>query len=145
MQGKETGKMGKGISVIMNAIRGTLAAAGLTLCVFILLAFLISREYLPSSLMKEYVIATAFICMLAGGIHAAKREGRGVVTVGALAGVLYFLLILLMTAGIKNGSFGAMTIRMLVCSIGGGVTGGLLCAGQKTQKKKPARQKYNKK
>ncbi|MCI5753610.1 MAG: TIGR04086 family membrane protein [Clostridiales bacterium] len=134
MSGKDSASGGRGV-LLVNAGRGALRAVLLTVCVFLVLSLLMVKEYLPSGLMREYIIAAVFFSALAGGVHAARRQGRGVAVTGAVCGVLFFVPILLLGALNDAGQFGGYTLRLLLAAVVGGTVGGVLTARAKRPKK----------
>ena len=143
MSGKDSAYGSRGV-LLVNAGRGALRAIVLMVCVFLILSLLMVKEYLPSELLRAYILAAVFFSALAGGVYAARRQGRGVAVTGALCGLLFFVPILLLGTLNAAGELGGYTLRLLVSAVTGGAAGGALTVRAKRTKKPRAKRRYNK-
>jgi putative membrane protein (TIGR04086 family) len=106
-------------------------------------SMLLSREFIPTSLVRECAIMSVFLGSMAGGIIAAKRGGEGVLVKGALTGIIILSIILIIAILRPDGKVLSQdTLKTAICAISGGTCGGVMClkrSGSKKHKKNTAR------
>jgi putative membrane protein (TIGR04086 family) len=137
------GNDGKGIgrSILSNGAAGLFPGLVITLILLFAVSAFISAGKLPVTYADAYVLAAVFLGAAAAGSTAAKRQGEGVLIAGVSAGVGIFLIILFVSAFIPSGKvFSALTCKLAVSALLGGLLGGVLLSRPK-RKKKPYRRK----
>jgi putative membrane protein (TIGR04086 family) len=129
-------KKNAGLDYLLNLAAGLLPGFVATFLFLFLSSLLVSREALPASLRDELILASAFVGATVTGWTAAKRQGRGVLLAGLLAGLAYLLLLKLLSACVSSGSlFGGLSLKTAICSVAGGAFGGALRSRKKKQKR----------
>lgn len=123
-----------------------LAAIGVAAILLYICAVLISKETLPTSLMRDCTVASVFLGCTAGGALAARKGGRGVLFSGGILGTAVGLLLLAVAALLPEGKVISIGfLRMLVSALAGGLFGGALCLPRrkKAGMKKSKKRRYN--
>lgn len=108
-------------------IRGMAVAFGITCIVFIAYSLLLTYTNLSESTLPMVSLAcTALSAAVAGYDWAVCKRRKGLVY-GALAGLVYVLLLFLVTSMSESGfSFTTSKLMTLVVAIAGGAIGGIL-------------------
>lgn len=120
-------------TVMGSGLRGGIVGVLVTAVLMFACAALIQNENILSyELLQEAVIASTFLGATLAGLLSASRQGRGVLTAGAAAGAVQFVLLTLLSLILVKASiFSVMTIKNLVCCFAGSAFGGALCMGKK--------------
>lgn len=119
------------------AIKGTILSIVTCILILAVLAILIQKGSIPSSLMEPCVIVTVIIATCVGGSIAVRLQGRTAAITALLSGLLGLLLITTV-AFAENGLrfLNAGYAKMLVSIFAGSLTGGMLGTHQKSVKKR---------
>ncbi|MEG1633109.1 MAG: TIGR04086 family membrane protein [Oscillospiraceae bacterium] len=125
----------RGKSEAESFVLGPAVGAAATLLILLLCAYLLYGNYVPASLMEEYVLISVFLGAAAAGVVVGRRRGRGVLTGGLAAGLLLFALIVLATWLSPEGVvLSQACLKLAICCVGGGLFGGALCLNRKRVK-----------
>lgn len=128
---KKASKDGGGAKVI-NLFKGLALSYGVSLIIFIIYALIltytdVSESYIPLGA----IICTAISCFL-GGFAAARGNESGGLFWGAILGLIYTVILVLINilAGAEGGGI-TSKITMLVCAMASGGVGGILGVNKK--------------
>lgn len=126
----EARKTYKGI--LTSGVFGAIIGAVLLIILLYISALLISAEYIPESFDENLIIVSVFLGATVCAVTAVKRRGTGAMVTGLAAGLIYLVLIMVVSALIPQGRMlGDMTLKILICCITGGAFGGALCLNSK--------------
>lgn len=122
LAGKEKIKAAGGIPFAM--------LLGLVITALMLLgaALLFSSGKISYSTAPEIIIGVNFAGAAIAGALAAGQRGREAVATGLIAGAIFMVLLLLLGLIFAGGRLsGSEAIRIAICSLCGGLFGGVLC------------------
>jgi putative membrane protein (TIGR04086 family) len=126
--------------ILMSGAIGSIVGALILMILLYLAAVLISAEYVPEAYMGDITVGSVFAGATVCAVVAVKRRGTGAMVTGLVAGVIYFAVIVIISAlGSEGRLFGDMTLKAGISSVAGGAFGGALCINSK--KKRHARRK----
>lgn len=117
--------MKKRIFPIMKTL---IAAYAFTAVLLVLSAFIMYKMQLDELQVRLFVILTYGVSAIAGGFIYGKIKGCKRVLNGALAGILYFAVLLLVSCAVNRGfeeSLGRNMLSFAVCMTGG-IIGGII-------------------
>lgn len=120
---------GKNISnLILRMIKALLTAYVLTGGLLLLLAFLLYRFQLSRSAVNVGIIAIYILSCFLAGFLEGKMVGTRKFIWGAGAGLLYFILLTLISFAVNRGFDGTSSnfVTTLILCIAGGTLGGML-------------------
>lgn len=121
-QQMDIGRMGKGM------LAGLLMSTVVTALMLLLLALLMSMTDMGSGSMKIGVYLIYIAAALSGGWMAGRKIGFKKFLWGVLSGLLYYVLLCVVSAlsgGMSESGFTIQVTTMLM-SLGGGMLGGML-------------------
>lgn len=117
---------------IAGLLKGVAIAYAVTFLIFVFYAFILtytdfSEDYIPLGA----IICTALSCFL-GGFAAARKNENGGLLWGAVLGVIYTVILVLINilAGAENGGV-LSKITMLICAVASGGAGGIVGVNKK--------------
>lgn len=117
---------GKRNMQVMWILKALLACYLVTGMLLLLVAFLLYRFDLSEQMVTIGIVATYVISTLAGGFLAGKIKQERKILWGLLLGVLYFLLLLLISVGVYRTMEHQNLLTTALLCIGGGMLGGML-------------------
>lgn len=120
---EETGALW--LAVMREVLRGSGAAAAVTLLALLACALLVSNGAIGEGMMDRAVLAVCVLGSLTGGLLAVRRIGRSPLPVGLGVGLCLFLLLLsagcLLSGSASVSNDGALIL--LSCCCGGAMAG----------------------
>ena len=120
---EETGALW--LAVMREVLRGSGAAAAVTLLALLACALLVSNGAIGEEMMDRAVLAVCVLGSLTGGLLAVRRIGRSPLPVGLGVGLCLFLLLLsagcLLSGSASVSNDGALIL--LSCCCGGAMAG----------------------
>lgn len=113
---------------VMDFIKALLCAYVVTGILLLILAFLLYKAGLSEENVNAGILLTYVISTFSGGFVIGKLTGSRKFLWGLLAGILYFVLLLLISLGIYHSLQGASveTAAAFVLCAGGGMLGGMI-------------------
>lgn len=104
------------------------AAYGTTVLLLLLLAFLLMKLDLKESAVTIGIAAVYVLSCFAGGFLAGKKIKEKKFFWGLVTGVLYFLLLLVLSVALQTGSLAEVSAVLSAAAlcVGGGTLGGML-------------------
>lgn len=135
LAGDERIKKGKAGGFVSAVAIGLAVTAALMLGA----SMLLSSGKIGVSAANEIVTGINFIGAAAAGVIASSKKGRGAIPIGLGVGAVYMAVLMLAGVAFSKGSLaGAEAVRIAVCSLCGGLFGGVLgmASGNKKLHKK---------
>lgn len=124
----------KRLGVLRPAAAGMLAGAASAAILLSAAAELMSRGKIGMDAALPIVTGINFAAAAAAGLAASAR-GRGTAKSGLLAGVIFSVILLIAGLILNRGGISeSEIIRILICSVLGGLFGGVLKAGKSNKK-----------
>lgn len=117
---------------IWQLVKGVIVSFFLSAVFLILLAFLMYRFDLAESIVRGGMIAAYVFSCFVGGMLVSKKQSGKKYLWGMLAGVLYYVILLLGTLLLNKGmpaSVSGVVSSGVLCLLGG-MLGGMLQAGK---------------
>ncbi|HJD42262.1 MAG TPA: TIGR04086 family membrane protein [Candidatus Mediterraneibacter quadrami] len=113
---------------VMDFIKALLCAYVVTGILLLILALLLYKAGLSEENVNAGILLTYVISTFSGGFVIGKLTGSRKFLWGLLAGILYFVLLLLISLGIYHSLHGASveTAAAFVLCAGGGMLGGMI-------------------
>lgn len=113
---------------VMDFIKALLCAYVVTGILLLILALLLYKAGLSEENVNAGILLTYVISTFSGGFVIGKLTGSRKFLWGLLAGILYFVLLLLISLGIYHSLQGASveTAAAFVLCAGGGMLGGMI-------------------
>ena len=113
---------------VMDFIKALLCAYVVTGILLLILALLLYKAGLSEGNVNAGILLTYVISTFSGGFVIGKLTGSRKFLWGLLAGILYFVLLLLISLGIYHSLQGASveTAAAFVLCAGGGMLGGMI-------------------
>ena len=127
MEKKAAGRQGIGQAAI-QMVKALLCAYVMTGVILLVLALLLYKMGLSEENVNAGIILTYVISTFSGGFVIGKLMGKRKFLWGLLAGVAYFVLLLLISLGVYHSLQGAMMnllTTFFLCA-GGGMLGGMV-------------------
>lgn len=101
-----------------------------------LCAFLTVQGSIGQNLLDTLTTAIAFLGAAAGAVTAARYSRVRMLVSGIGGGLVFLLPLMVLTAVFCGGiPFGSVTMRLILCSLTGGLFGGALCLRRKPKRK----------
>lgn len=116
-------------------LTGTVVGITVTLCLFVLLALIMSFSILPTgsaSIVSSIAIAAGSFF---GGLSAAKKLGKNGLIAGAICGFLLFILLTLIGIAAFKSAPGSSTLIRLLIFVTSGAIGGIIGVGNSDKRK----------
>ena len=116
-------------------LTGCIVGITVTLCLFVLLALIMSFSILPTN--SASVVASVAIAVgsFLGGFSAAKKLGKNGLIVGAICGFLLFIILTLIgVAAFKSAPGTSTVIRLLIFTVSGAIGGTIGVSGDDKRK-----------
>ena len=116
-------------------LTGAILGITVTLCLFVLLALIMSFSILPTN--SASVVASIAIAAgsFFGGISAAKKLGKNGLVIGAICGFLLFIILTLIgVAAFKSAPGTSTVIRLLIFVVSGAIGGIIGVSGNDKRK-----------
>ncbi len=117
---------------VIQVVKGVVAAFLLSAIILILLAFLLYRFDVTESVVRGGIVADyVFSCFIGGMVVSKRQKGKRYLW-GILAGVLYYVIILVVSMIVNQKIFVNIpgVVSTGVLCILGGMLGGMLQAGK---------------
>lgn len=117
---------------VIQVVKGVVAAFLLSAIILIVLAFLLYRFDVSESVVRGGIIAAyVFSCFIGGMVVSKRQKGKRYLW-GILAGVLYYVIILVVSMIVNQKIFVNIpgVVSTGVLCILGGMLGGMLQAGK---------------
>ena len=130
---------GRASSVPAGLVAGVLCELVLTLIISVVSAYLVSAEFVSQDKIGYCAIAVLIMSSIVGTTVTIKRIKKMPIQMAAINGLLFYGLLLAMTALFFGGQYDGMGITLLVVALGSGVGG--IMASRKSNRRK---QKYYK-
>jgi|GEM_PF-1885381 len=131
------------VSLIENSAVGAIIGLLVTFAALLPVSALMVEKVLPVAMSDAFTLASVIIGTTFGGVHCARRQGRGVIIAGLAASGVYVLLVFLGTLlFMKRGAEAPLTLKIIIAAVAGGCFGGTLKLGRRTKKSR-LRRKYN--
>lgn len=113
---------------VMDFIKALLCAYVVTGILLLILALLLYKAGLSEENVNAGILLTYVISTFSGGFVIGKLTGSRKFLWGLLAGILYYVLLLLISLGIYHSLHGASveTAAAFVLCAGGGMLGGMI-------------------
>jgi len=134
---KQVKDVSSGSGRLLQVARALLLGLGITLLLFVIFALLLAYTGLPEGAIPFIAIVTAIISASIAGISAAKSaSSRGYLS-GGLVGILYVLVLYVLSFIPAGGLYANMYILILLgIGILAGAFGGILGINLSTRKKR---------
>ncbi|MEE1025855.1 MAG: TIGR04086 family membrane protein [Acutalibacteraceae bacterium] len=116
-------------------LTGAILGITVTLCLFVLLALIMSFSILPTN--SASVVASIAIAAgsFFGGFSAAKKLGKNGLVIGAICGFLLFIILTLIgVAAFKSAPGTSTVIRLLIFVVSGAIGGIIGVSGNDKRK-----------
>ena len=127
---------GRASSVPAGLAAGVITAMGITLLTSLLVAYLVSGEFIEQDKIGYGAIAVLLLSSGIGARLAITKIKKMPIQIAALCGLLFYIVLLLMTALFFGGQFDGMGVTLVVVLLGSGA-GGIMTSGKpKRQKRK---------
>ena len=112
----------------LNMLRALLCSYIVTGVLLLILTLLLYKAGLSEGNVNAGIILIYLLSTFAGGFAAGKMAGRRKFLWGLLLGVLYFLLLVLISAGVYHSleSDGGQLLTTFLLCAGGGMLGGMI-------------------
>lgn len=121
--------------IALGSLLGGLIGLLVLLALCYLCAVLTVRGSIGQGMLGMLTTAIAFVGAAAGAAAAARYSRVRALLTGVVSGLVFLLPLLLLTALLCGGiPFGSMTLRLLLCSVTGGLFGGALCLRRKPKR-----------
>ena len=114
---------------------GTVLGITVTLCLFVLLALIMSFSILPTS--SAGIVSSIAIAVgsFFGGLSTAKKLGKNGLIIGAICGFLLFILLTLIGIAAFKSAPGSSTLIRLLIFVTSGAIGGIIGVGNSDKRK----------
>ncbi|MEG1404194.1 MAG: TIGR04086 family membrane protein [Oscillospiraceae bacterium] len=123
------------LSLIRYSFIGAAMGILLTLLLIFVFAVIITTGKASPELTDTFVLLSVVAGAALGGAVCAGRQGRGVITAGLATAAVYIAIVLLVTFAMANRSDApALTLKVIIASVAGGVFGGVLRLNRKKKK-----------
>lgn len=114
-------------NIFVNLTKGTIFAYFITLLVFMVYGVLITYTDITEKNMQIVVMLTTVISVLISGFLSAKGINSKGLLLGALAGIVYFVILLMVAfCVLPTIQFNPKLIMLLILSICSGGVGGII-------------------
>ena len=113
---------------IMWMIKALLASYIMTGILLLILTFFMYKFELNEKIVSAAIVGSYVVSTLVGGIIIGKLTKEKCYLWGMVLGILYFVLLLLITLGVYrtlNGDSVSIVTSLILCA-GGGMTGGMI-------------------
>lgn len=113
---------------IMDIFRGVCISYGLTIFLLGILAFIVYQFEVGENIVSIGIVITYISTTFLGGIYVGKKTKERKFLWGLLLGVLYFLLLMIISYAFHQGEIVAMSYHMMTTwflCMGGGMLGGM--------------------
>lgn len=117
---------GRAASMPIGLLEGTLVSIMLTIMASAMIAKMVDREVLLWEHMGYGIMIALLTASMAGAIVSIHRIKRRVLLVAALSGLLYALVLLVITALLFGGQYEAVGVTLSLI-LGGSLAAGLIC------------------
>lgn len=134
---KQVKDVSSGSGRLLQVAKALLLGLGTTLLLFVIAALLLTYTALPEGAIPFIAIVTAVLSAMFAGISAAKSAGSRGYLSGGLVGILYALVLYVLSFIASGGLYANMYILILL-GIGAiaGAFGGILGINLSTRKKR---------
>ena len=116
-------------------LTGTVLGITVTLCLFVLLALIMSFSILPTS--SAGIVSSIAIAVgsFFGGLSTSKKLGKNGLIIGAICGFLLFILLTLIGIAAFKSAPGSSTLIRLLIFVTSGAIGGIIGVGNSDKRK----------
>lgn len=119
-------------SNLVRVLKGSVFAVVLTLILLLIYSALLTYTNLNESTMPVFIIGITVISILVGSIMSSVNIKKNGLTNGALVGLIYILVIYLLSSTInKSFSLNMYSIIMMIASVIAGAIGGIIGVNKK--------------
>ena len=117
--------MKKTVFQILNVI---IAEVAINAVMLLLLSFLLYKFRFSDGVVRAGIILTYIVSNFVGGFIMGKIKENKKYLWGAVVGLAYFLILVIVSVAVTKELFGNgnMAVIALLCSVIGGITGGML-------------------
>ena len=115
-------------NVILKIFKGVRISIAFTLICLTIFSALLTYTNLSESLIQPVVISVTGISILVGSFFATRKVGKNGIIKGVLVGLIYILLIYIVSSVVNGGNF-ALTIGSIIMILIGilcGAIGGII-------------------
>ncbi len=114
-------------NIFLNLTKGTIFAYFITLLVFIIYGILITYTDITEKNMQLIVMITTVVSVLVSGFISAKGISSKGLLLGSLAGIIYFIILLMVAfCVLPNIQINSKLLMLFVLSICSGGVGGII-------------------
>ena len=115
-------------NVIFKIFKGVGISSAFTLICLTIFSALLTYTNLSESLIQPVVISVTGISILVGSFFATRKVGKNGIIKGVLVGLIYILLIYVISSVVNGGNFGLTIGSIIMISIGilCGAIGGII-------------------
>ena len=116
-------------NIFIKILKGVGFSFAFTLICLTIFSTLLTYTNLSESLMQPVIISVTGISILAGSFFATRKVGKNGIIKGIAVGLLYILLIYLISSILNNGNFALnlgsiiMILTGIICGAIGGIMG----------------------
>ena len=122
-------------AIFRPVITGCIAGAVITVLILAFLAFLLTVRDFPAATAVPLVSVAAGVGALFAGFAASKTFKKQGLQIGALTGLVLFLIILLISTFISGSNFSVLTVIKLVIMLLSASIGGILAVNTGRKRK----------
>ena len=117
---------------LIRVLKGSATSVVITLVLLLIYSTLLTYTSINENTMPVFIIAITAISILAGSLISSLNIKKNGLTNGALVGLIYILVIYLLSSVIgKNFSLNMYSIIMMIASIMAGAIGGIIGVNRK--------------
>ena len=127
---------GRASSVPAGLAAGAITALGITLVTSLFVAYLVSGEYIGQDKIGYGAIFVLLMASAIGSWFAIRKIKKMPIQMAALSGLLFYVMLLSMTALFFGGQFNGMAVTLVFVLVGSGAGGIMASARSKKQKQK---------
>lgn len=121
---------------VSSASIGAIVGVIIDLLILYLAAGMVSNGVVSENKSSYFVLGGALLGATIAGWVAGKRQKKEFHLIGSITGCIFFVCMVLIGAICdRDIAFGAMTIKLIICAMMGGILGGTICARPKKRKK----------